>query len=302
MVSGSRMCTMPTVPKHDPLTCEDKEKLKNFFGKHPKLFIITGAGVSTQSGLLDHKSEGVGLYARNPTYSPTKFSKFLGSAEVRRRIWARNAVTWDKIYSKAKPNITHNYFSTLENTGKLHWLVTLNLDNLHYKAGSRRLTEFHGNFFSTACLDCKLTMDRYEFQELILKQNQGWSPKLLKLGPDGDYIISEEEERTFVIPDCPNCSGGRMMPNAVMYGDNVPNNRIRFAHHMLGNSDAMIIVGTSLSTRDSRALVKHARGIKLPIMMINIGDVHKKVRGIPEHTVNANCGDVFEWMLKQKIY
>ena len=81
-------------------------------------------------------------------------------------------MTWDKIYSKAKPNITNNYFSTLENTGKLHWLVTLNLDNLHYKAGSRRLTEFHGNVFSTACLDCKLTMDRYEFQELILKQSR----------------------------------------------------------------------------------------------------------------------------------
>ena len=117
-------------------------KLDELVEKYDKLFVLTGAGISTESGVRDYRSKGVGLYAISDS-RPMDYREFLRSAENRQRYWARNYVGWP-MFSSFEPNANHFALAKLEQLGRIHWLVTQNVDALHTKAGSRRLTELHG--------------------------------------------------------------------------------------------------------------------------------------------------------------
>lgn len=118
------------------------EKLQRFVSNSKKLFVMTGAGISTESGIPDYRSEGVGLYARTDR-RPIQHAEFVRSASARQRYWARNFVGWPQ-FSSHQPNTAHLVLRDWEKLGKLHWLVTQNVDALHTKAGSQRMTELHG--------------------------------------------------------------------------------------------------------------------------------------------------------------
>lgn len=118
------------------------QEVNEFIVDNQNVFVITGAGVSTESGIRDYRSEGVGLY-HITTQRPMDYREFLRSEEGRRRYWARNYVGW-KEFSTREPNSNHHALASLEKLGLIHWLVTQNVDALHSKAGSTRLTELHG--------------------------------------------------------------------------------------------------------------------------------------------------------------
>lgn len=130
---------VPVCPPADP---NDVELLQEFLLRSQRLFVMTGAGISTESGIPDYRSEGVGLYARTDR-RPIQHSEFVRSQAARRRYWARNFVGWPQ-FSSHKPNASHVALCNWEKAGKLHWLVTQNVDALHAKAGQHRLTELHG--------------------------------------------------------------------------------------------------------------------------------------------------------------
>lgn len=130
---------VPACLPPDPV---EVEELQRFVSNSKKLFVMTGAGISTESGIPDYRSEGVGLYARTDR-RPIQHAEFVRSASARQRYWARNFVGWPQ-FSSHQPNTAHLVLRDWEKLGKLHWLVTQNVDALHIKAGSQRLTELHG--------------------------------------------------------------------------------------------------------------------------------------------------------------
>ena len=106
------------------------------------MFVLTGAGLSTESGIRDYRSEGVGQYAVSDQ-RPIQYQEFLNNPKKRHRYWARNFAAWPT-FSSFKPNISHQIISDMEKYGNLEWLVTQNVDGLHSKAGSVKVTELHG--------------------------------------------------------------------------------------------------------------------------------------------------------------
>lgn len=130
------------VPACSAADARSLEQLRGFVSRAGRLFVITGAGLSTESGIPDYRSEGVGLYARTDR-RPMQHAEFLRSATSRQRYWARNFVGWPR-FSSHRPNSAHRSLRRWEEAGKLHWLVTQNVDALHSRAGQRRLTELHG--------------------------------------------------------------------------------------------------------------------------------------------------------------
>lgn len=130
------------VPVSNTIDARSLQRLQEFVSGARRLFVIGGAGVSTESGIPDYRSEGVGLYARTDR-RPMQHAEFVRSAKSRQRYWARNFVGWPQ-FSSHEPNAAHKALQRWEETGNLHWMVTQNVDALHSKAGHKGVTELHG--------------------------------------------------------------------------------------------------------------------------------------------------------------
>ena len=143
----SRSCSINSeqfVPRNNTRPDNDVlSQVGDFVDRSRRLFVLTGAGISTESGIRDYRSEGVGLYSISND-RPVQHQDFVKSALKRQRYWARNYAGWP-IFSSHLPNQGHHVLADLEKAGRLHWLVTQNVDSLHSKAGSKRLTELHGS-------------------------------------------------------------------------------------------------------------------------------------------------------------
>lgn len=180
---------LPFVPKHNPAHGDDIERVSNFVNSANKLLILTGAGISTESGIPDYRSEGVGLYARS-SRRPVQYQDFLKREAMRKRYWARNYVGWPK-FSSFLPNDVHIMIRDLEAYGKVCCVVTQNVDRLHTKAGSKHVIELHGSTFKVICVDCNNTIDRHNFQTILEEMNPHMKGTSLMIRPDGDVDISQ---------------------------------------------------------------------------------------------------------------
>ena len=277
------------VPAHKATSNLDLEKVEQFLLASKKLFVMTGAGVSTESGIKDYRSEGVGLYSTS-TDRPTNYSEFLRSAAVRQRYWARNTTAWP-FFSSLKPNISHHALATLEHQGKLHWLVTQNVDNLHHKAGSRHLTELHGNVFSVICLQCHWMISREELQAKILQENAGWTAQPKGYAPDADVVVSQSDVDIFKKPLCDRC-GGILKPDVVFFGDTVPKRRVEFVSARLLECDACMVLGSSVETYSCLRHVRECKDLNIPLLIVNIGPT--RADSIADLRVHCRAGELFE--------
>ncbi|XP_004843731.1 NAD-dependent protein lipoamidase sirtuin-4, mitochondrial [Heterocephalus glaber] len=256
------------VPPCPPLSPEKVREFQRFITLSKKLLVMTGAGISTESGIPDYRSEKVGLYARNAR-RPIQHSDFLRSAPIRQRYWARNFVGWPQ-FSSHQPNPAHWALSTWERLGKLHWLVTQNVDSLHTKAGSQRLTELHGCMHRVLCLSCGAQTPRGALQQRFQVLNPTWGAEAQGLAPDGDVFLSDEQVRTFQVPSCLRC-GGPLKPDVVFFGDTVDPAKVDFVHKRVKEADALLVVGSSLQVYSGYRFVLTARDQKIPIAILNIG-------------------------------
>lgn len=139
---SSHRLYVPTCERSGKEIAKVAQELDDHIANSRNLFVITGAGISTESGIRDYRSEDVGLYAISDS-RPIQYADFVNSAANRKRYWARNYVGWPE-FSTREPNGGHFALAQLENLGKVHWLVTQNVDALHAKAGSQRVSELHG--------------------------------------------------------------------------------------------------------------------------------------------------------------
>jgi NAD-dependent SIR2 family protein deacetylase len=242
-----------------------RDPLSGFVRQHPRLFVLSGAGVSTASGIPDYR-DGAGQWKRNP---PVNVRDFLESAAARRRYWARSMIGWPVI-ARARPNPAHSALTELQAAGYLHGLVTQNVDGLHQRAGSEDVIELHGSIAQVVCTECAIGIARSQVQRWLEAANPGTARRCAPGAPDGDADIDPVDWDGFKAPDCPHC-GGILKPDVVFFGDTVPRDRVVAAMQALEQADAMLVVGSSLMLFSGYRFCEAARRMRKPIAAVNLG-------------------------------
>uniref|UniRef100_A0A8D0EIA3 NAD-dependent protein deacylase n=1 Tax=Strix occidentalis caurina TaxID=311401 RepID=A0A8D0EIA3_STROC len=282
--TSPNLAFVPACLPPDPM---EVEELQRFVSNSKRLFVMTGAGISTESGIPDYRSEGVGLYARTDR-RPIQHAEFVRSASARQRYWARNFVGWPQ-FSSHQPNTAHLVLRDWEKLGKLHWLVTQNVDALHTKAGSQRMTELHGCTHRVFCLACGDQILRSELQEHFEALNPTWKAEAFGVAPDGDVFLTDEQVHNFQVPACRKC-GGILKPDVTFFGDTVSREKVNFVHERLAESDSMLVAGSSMQVYSGYRFALAAREKQLPIAILNIGPT--RVDHFASLKLNSRCGEL----------
>ncbi|XP_029007730.1 NAD-dependent protein lipoamidase sirtuin-4, mitochondrial [Betta splendens] len=285
--STSGSTSVNFVPTCSTTDARSLELLQDFVFKARHLLVITGAGLSTESGIPDYRSEGVGLYARTDR-RPMQHAEFVRSAKSRQRYWARNFVAWPQ-FSSHQPNSAHKALQQWEERGKLHWLVTQNVDALHSKAGQSRLTELHGCSNRVLCLDCGVISARKQLQRRFEAFNPHWRAQAGAVAPDGDVFLEDEQVLHFRVPPCEAC-GGILKPDVTFFGDTVKRATVQFVHDRLAESDAVLVVGSSLQVYSGYRFLLAASDRKIPVAILNIGPT--RADHLATVKVSGRCGEV----------
>ena len=243
----------------------DRARLREFVEAHPRLFVLTGAGCSTDSGIPDYRDTNGGW--KRP--QPVTYQAFMGEKATRQRYWARSLVGWRR-FGRAQPNATHRALARLEQQGRIATLLTQNVDGLHQAAGHRNVIDLHGRLDEVRCMDCDAHLPRNAFQQALVERNPSWA--LLDAGdaPDGDADLEGRDFSRFDVPPCPAC-GGILKPDVVFFGENVPRHRVDAAVTSLNEADAMLVVGSSLMVFSGYRFAAAAAREGKPIAAVNLG-------------------------------
>lgn len=239
--------------------------------------VLTGAGVSTDSGIPDYRGEGA------PKRNPMTFQQFLSDDRYRKRYWAGSHLGYRR-FAAARPNDGHRALARLEAAGVTNGVITQNVDGLHKQAGSRRVVDLHGSMDRVLCLVCGQVFAREAISAGIETANP-WldADGAVEIAPDGDAIVTDID--AFVVPDCSVC-GGRLKPDVVFFGEFIPAEKYREASALVRSSDGLIIAGSSLVVNSGIRLLEEARRGKLPIVIVNRGET----KGDGRATVKLNAG------------
>ncbi len=239
--------------------------LHAFLGAHRRLFVLTGAGCSTDSGIPDYR-DAQGNWKRS---APVNFTTFIGSEAMRKRYWARSLAGWPRVPA-ARPNAAHAALARLEHQGRIELLVTQNVDGLHQAAGSAQVIDLHGRIDQVRCMRCARRMGRETLQAELLRCNPLWIGAAARAAPDGDADIEGLPFDQFVVPACGHC-GGVLKPDVVFFGESVPHERVEAAMSRLERTDALLVVGSSLMVYSGYRFAQAAAGLDIPIAAINLG-------------------------------
>lgn len=235
-----------------------------------RVTVLTGAGISTESGIPDYR----GATGRARPATPMTYQEFVGSAAARQRYWARSHLGWRRIRS-AEPNTGHAAVAELESRGFVHGVITQNVDGLHQAAGSGNVIELHGSLGLVRCLDCGAVSDRLELQQRLADANVGWGsdlPQSTWVKPDGDVDVAMSAVTSFRVVPCTACGHGTLKPDVVFFGETVPPARVAECYALVDSSDALLVLGTSLTVASGFRFVKRAADRQMPIGLVNQGE------------------------------
>lgn len=240
--------------------------------------VLTGAGVSTDSGLPDYRGPN------SPKRSPMTYDQFVGDPAFRRHYWARNHVGWHHMRS-TETNEGHRALAALEARGLVTGVITQNVDLLHQRAGSQRVIDLHGHYNEIVCLNCGLTLSRSELDRMLSDLNPHFTREVadVEIAPDADAVLESTED--FVVQDCPRC-GGILKPNIVYFGENVPKDRVAAAYRVVDDGEALLVAGSSLAVMSGLRFVRYAAKQHMPVAIINQG----ATRGDDLATVHLQAG------------
>ncbi|MBU2097213.1 MAG: NAD-dependent protein deacetylase [Gammaproteobacteria bacterium] len=241
-----------------------RELLQHFFEQHSNVLVLTGAGISTGSGIPDYRDQN-GNWKRK---QPVQHQDFMRSHDVRQRYWARSLIGWP-VMQKAQPNSAHFGLSALEKMGCISQLVTQNVDRLHQKAGSQSVIDLHGRADEVICMQCNYREDRMQTHTRCAAINPAFAELTAATAPDGDADL-EINFDTFVVPGCPAC-GGILKPDVVFFGDNVPRDRVSDVFNAVCRSDALLVIGSSLMVYSGFRFAREAHRQKKTLLILTQG-------------------------------
>ncbi len=257
------------------------DSLVSLISQH-KTLILSGAGISTDSGIPDYRSPE----SLKKNHKPMRYQEFVASKEARQRYWSRSLVGWP-VMNNAKPNANHEVVAKLERAGFVAGVLTQNVDDLHFKAGSERVLELHGGLNRAVCMNCAVLEPRIRLQRRMLHLNPAFeaaaSGTLKEITPDGDALIEQQLMQNFVIPECLNCAGV-LKPDVVFFGENVPKERVEAAWSMFNEAEAILVLGSSLTVFSGYRFVARAAKEGKPVVIVNQGET----RGDKDALVKLN--------------
>lgn len=255
-----------------PLGAAEREELaaavELLAGK--RLAILTGAGLSTDSGIPDYR--GPSAVPR----SPMTYQQFVGDAALRQRYWARNQLGWKQL-RRASPNAGHHAVARLERSALTAGVITQNVDRLHQEAGSENVVDLHGRFDQVVCLQCKSVFSREHIAARLADANPAFAERAAALGPidqgpDADADLeSAELIADFIVSGCEVC-GGMLKPDFVFFGENVPAYRVQRAFAIQNDADALVVAGSSLTVMSGLRFPREMVRRGLPVVLINRGE------------------------------
>lgn len=252
--------------------------------------VLTGAGVSTDSGIPDYRGAGA------PVRTPMTVQDFLRDESKRKRYWAGSHLGW-RHFGSAQPNAAHTTLARLEAEGLVSGVITQNVDGLHTRAGTRKVVELHGAMDTVSCLDCGQVFARHAVAEQLTAANP-WIDEqgAVRIAPDGDADVDHIER--FVLPVCTVC-GGRLKPDVVFFGELVPTAKFAQAAALIASSDLLLIVGSSLTVNSGIRLMEQARRRQLPIVVVNRGTTKGDSRAA--HKLDAGASETLAHIAEQLL-
>lgn len=260
------------------------ERLAAWLAARSRVTVITGAGVSTASGIPDYR-DGDGNWKRSP---PVQYRDFVEGETVRKRYWARSMVGWP-VFAAARPGAAHVALARLEQMGRIHALVTQNVDRLHQQAGSINVIDLHGRLDVVRCLACNHRITRDAFQSRLRDANPDWEVAPARMAPDGDADVEGVDFAKFNVPACEVC-GGVLKPDVVFYGEAVPRETTAAALAAVETSDGVLVAGSSLMVWSSLRLVRAAVQHGIPVVAVNRG--RTRADELFAFKCEGECGEV----------
>jgi NAD-dependent SIR2 family protein deacetylase len=253
--------------------------------------VLTGAGLSTESGIPDYR----GSTGMARSFDPITYQEFVGSAADRQRYWARSHLGWRRI-TAARPNTGHRAVAELEHRGLLRGIITQNVDGLHQAAGAHDVVDLHGRLDRVICLSCGEVSTRCALDERLVSANAGWDVRADRLNPDGDADVSLADVERFRIVNCEACDG-LLKPDVVFFGESVPLPRVELSYELVENAGALLVLGSSLTVMSGYRFVRRAAKIGVPVAIINQGhtrgDVHADI------SLDAPLGETLTALVNQ---
>lgn len=256
-----------TTPPTDPqVACQGIQELLDTGG----VLALTGAGISTGSGIPDYRGPAGSLC----NHRPMTYQEFLYDPQARHRYWARSFVGWRQM-SRARPNTAHYLLAELENKGHLTGIITQNVDGLHTAAGSRTVLPLHGDLSTIQCLECGAEEARTSLDSRIDTANPGYLERVtshsLQVNPDGDVDLDAAFIRDFQMVGCLTCGSTRLKPAVVYFGEPVPSARKARVKDLLEQSRSLLVLGSSLAVMSSYKIALDAVRAGKPLAIINRG-------------------------------
>ncbi|WP_245993556.1 Sir2 family NAD-dependent protein deacetylase [Flaviflexus salsibiostraticola] len=225
--------------------------------------VVSGAGLSTDSGLPDYRGSGG---SEKPSVD---FDMFTGSHTWQRWVWQRNQETWRALDALA-PTEGHTILAEWERDGIVTGTATQNIDGLHVKAGSERVAEMHGSFTRVTCLDCGEVTDRAALDPRLRELNPHTvddpDPANAAILAEADY--AKAAESTFTVAQCASC-GGTLKPDIVFFGEAVQ--AMDEAFDYARDAKTILVVGSSLLVMTGMWVVTQGLSSGADIAIINRG-------------------------------
>lgn len=240
------------------------------------VLVLSGAGISTESGIPDYRGEGGSL----SRHTPMTYQDFTASAQARRRYWARSHLGW-RTFGRARPNAGHLALAAFGRHGSLTGVITQNVDGLHQAAGSEDVVELHGSLDRVVCLFCGAVSPRHELARRLEEANPGFEPVTAGINPDGDADLTDEQVADFRVVPCTVC-GGVLKPDVVFFGETVPPRRVEHCRELVRQATSLMVLGSSLTVMSGLRFVRQADQAGKPVLIVNRdptrGDRHAATR------------------------
>ncbi|KQZ19956.1 MULTISPECIES: NAD-dependent protein deacetylase [Streptomyces] len=228
------------------------------------VLVLSGAGISTESGIPDYRGEGGSL----SRHTPMTYQDFIAGTQARRRYWARSHLGW-RTFGRARPNAGHRAVAAFGRQGLLSGVITQNVDGLHHAAGSQGVVELHGSLERVVCLSCGAFSPRREVATRLEEANAGFAPVAAAINPDGDADLTDEQVGDFRVVPCTVC-GGILKPDVVFFGEAVPPQRVERCRELVRGAASLLVLGSSLTVMSGLRFVRQASQDGIPVFIVNL--------------------------------